>query len=175
MVPPPFQTTEIRPRQGYQPSARLTNTGARREAPDPGDSKQPVHPQATTSGDRFRQEPRIAAVPADQYGSPAATRRASGSTDPRNSARSVPAPSARTKQGANRMTGVVTRDSARRRQIASIGRMRVAFLQHIPTACHNADLEADRSDHMPPMACLSETTCGCLVDMQHACLQEPDA
>ena len=47
------------------------------------------------------------------------------------SARSVPAPSARTKQGANRMTGVVTRDSAQHRPIASIGRMRVSFLQHI--------------------------------------------
>ena len=42
----------------------------------------------------------------------------------RASARSVPAPSARTKQRANRMTGLVTRDSAQLRPIASIGRTR---------------------------------------------------
>ena len=47
------------------------------------------------------------------------------------SARTVPAPSARTKQGANRISGLVTRDSAQRRPIASIGRMRVAFLHTI--------------------------------------------
>ena len=41
-----------RPTQGHQPSARLTNTGARREAPDPGDSRQPAtagNPAATGS------------------------------------------------------------------------------------------------------------------------------
>ena len=58
-------------------------------------------------------------------------RRASGSTDPRNSARSVPAPSARTKQGANRTTGVRYRESAQHRPIASIGRMRGTFLRTI--------------------------------------------
>ena len=46
-------------------------------------------------------------------------RRSTAQTEPppatTASARTVPAPSARTKQGANRMTGVVTRDSAQRR------------------------------------------------------------
>ena len=41
-----------------------------------------------------------------------------------NSARTVPAPSARTKQDAKRTTVVTDRDSAQHRQIASIGRMR---------------------------------------------------
>lgn len=43
---------------------------------------------------------------------------------PKACARSVRAPSARTKLSANRMTGAVTRDSAQLRPIASIGRTR---------------------------------------------------
>ena len=50
------------------------------------------------------------------------------STDERNSARAVPVPSARTKQGAKSMTGVVTRDSAHHQPTASSGRMRVTSL-----------------------------------------------
>ena len=65
---------------------------------------------------------------------PAAARRPESPSE-RRCGRSVPAPSARTKQGANRMTGVVTRDSARHRPIASFGRMRVTFLQHNSSAC----------------------------------------
>ena len=42
----------------------------------------------------------------------------------RNSARAVPARLATGKQGANRMNGLVARDSAQRRPITSIGRMR---------------------------------------------------
>ena len=53
----------------------------------------------------------------------------------RRGAKAVPAPSTRAKQGANRMTGVTDRDSAQHRQIACIGRMRVAFFHHNSTAC----------------------------------------
>ena len=63
-----------------------------------------------------RRSTRIAASPWLTNGrSP--QRRDRGSTGQRNTARAVPAASARTEQGAKRMTGVVTRDSAQRRPI----------------------------------------------------------
>ena len=70
----------------------------------------------------------------------------------RASARAVPAPSARTKQGANRMTGLTTRDSAQRRQIASIGRMRVlTYSTTRPLA------------PQPPTGCYSSASCSSLI------------
>ena len=107
---------------------RLTNTGARRKAPDPGDSRQPAtagNPAgAGSSRGHGSQQSRLNNMGVRRNAATAGQ----SSTDERNSARAVPAPSARTKQGANRMTGLVTRDSAQHRLIASIGRMRVTFL-----------------------------------------------
>ena len=69
MVPPPFQTTGVRPTQGHQPTARLTNTGARRKAPG-SRPWQATGNRGKSSGSRFRQGPGTAAVPADQNRSP---------------------------------------------------------------------------------------------------------
>jgi len=58
--------------------------------------------------------------------------------------------------GANRMTGLVTRDSAQRRQIASIGRVRVITYSTIrplapPRRCHRWPSVAERgNDTIPP-------------------------
>ena len=62
-------------------------------------------------------------------------RRHRGSTDQGNTARAVPAASARTEQGAKRMTGLVTRDSAQRRPIDKHRLDARNFLTISPTAC----------------------------------------
>ena len=94
-------------------------------------SNQPSHPRLTTTGDglkragdrrgtrefqQFRSDPQPPRLTKAGDAHKALCRRSTDQREPppatRASARAVPAPSARTKQGANRMTGPTTRDSA---------------------------------------------------------------
>ena len=91
-----------------QPRLTRTGDGLKRA----GDRRRPRETQRcasihSTPADQNGRRPQgVADVPLTQREPPPATRA---------SARAVPAPSARTKQGANRMTGLVTRDSAQHR------------------------------------------------------------
>ena len=109
-------------------------------------------PRLTQAGERSGMRPQetqrstwIAASPRLTNGrSP--RRRDRRSTDQRNTARAVPAASARTEQGAKRMTGLVTRDSAQRRPIDKHRSDARKFLTDIadrlsptrPTGCRRA-------------------------------------
>ena len=87
MVPPPFQTTGVRPRQGHQPTARLTNTGARRKG---ARSRQQLQPATAGNPAGAGSDRSHGPQPSRLTKTGVRNRRASGSTDPRNSARSVP-------------------------------------------------------------------------------------
>ena len=162
--------------QGPPPSKRRAAVQAAATAHPPADQygRCPARDHRSTQPQaRIQRAQWVAAALADQSGSsptgatataPAENgrppqRRARGSTDQRNSARAVPACLATGEQGANRMTGVYTRDSAQRRPIASIGRMRVTFLHIVQCLLPSRRGPAwpTTRRYSPPLASLADT------------------
>ena len=109
---------------------RLNNTGARREAPDPGDDMatgdRGKSSGAGADGSRGSQPPRL-------NNTGARNRRARRSTDQRSNRASSAGGVRKDGTGANRMTGVVHRDSAQRRSNDKHRSDARNFLTHPPS------------------------------------------